>query len=226
DLIPALAGAGVQIVSTGTTAAFVESLGIAVTRVEEITGFPECLDGRVKTLHPSVHAGLLADLAQPAHVRQLDELGIAPFDLLVSNLYPFSRTVAAGAGIDESIENIDIGGPAMVRAAAKNHATVAVVTSPAQYSMVVDALASGGFSLQQRRFMAARAFADIAGYDAAVARWCAQVLAPAPVGWPETTATLMRKATALRYGENPHQSAALYLDPAAPPGIAQARQYG
>ncbi len=226
DLVQALAGAGVEIVSTGNTAVLVESLGAAVTRVEELTGFPECLDGRVKTLHPSVHAGLLADLSQPSHINQLEELGVVPFDLLVSNLYPFSRTVASGASPDECIEKIDIGGPAMVRAAAKNHATVAVITSTGQYRMVVDALASGGFSLEQRRALAARAFGDIAEYDAEVARWCADVLAPEPDGWPDTTAAVMRKTAALRYGENPHQRAALYVDPASPPGLAQARRLG
>jgi phosphoribosylaminoimidazolecarboxamide formyltransferase/IMP cyclohydrolase len=224
ELIQALAAAGVEIVSTGNTAARVESLGFAVTRVEDLTGFPETLDGRVKTLHPSVHAGLLADLTQPSHVDQLEQLGLQPFDLLVSNLYPFSQTVASGAGVDECIEKIDIGGPAMVRAAAKNHASVAVISSPDQYADVLDALANDGFTLEQRRALAARAFADIAEYDVAVARWCATVLAPSEDGWPDTTATVMRKAGALRYGENPHQRAALYLDPASPPGLAQARQ--
>jgi phosphoribosylaminoimidazolecarboxamide formyltransferase/IMP cyclohydrolase len=226
DLIRALGGAGVEIVSTGNTAARVEALGFAVTRVEQLTGFPECLDGRVKTLHPSVHAGLLADLQLDEHVRQLDELGIAPFDLLVSNLYPFSETVASGASVQECIEKIDIGGPAMVRAAAKNHASVAVVMSPARYPLVARALADGGFTLAARQALAAQAFADIAEYDVAVARWCASVLNPSEDGWPAATATVMRKATALRYGENPHQRAALYVDPASPAGLAQARQLG
>ncbi|MQA27948.1 MAG: bifunctional phosphoribosylaminoimidazolecarboxamide formyltransferase/IMP cyclohydrolase, partial [Micromonosporaceae bacterium] len=128
DLARGLAEAGVRIVSTGSTAAKIEAAGVPVTRVEELTGFPECLDGRVKTLHPNVHAGLLADLRLPSHASQLDELGIAPFDLLVANLYPFTETVASGAAPDECVEQIDIGGPAMVRAAAKNHASVAVVT--------------------------------------------------------------------------------------------------
>jgi phosphoribosylaminoimidazolecarboxamide formyltransferase / IMP cyclohydrolase len=226
DLIRGLGDAGVEIVSTGNTAALVESLGFPVARVEQLTGFPECLDGRVKTLHPAVHAGLLADLTSPSHVEQLDQLGLAPFDLLVSNLYPFSETVASGASVAECIEKIDIGGPAMVRAAAKNHASVAVVTTVEQYPAVRAALAAGGFTLAQRQAMAARAFADIAEYDAAVAAWCADVLAPSEDGWPETTVTVMRKGTALRYGENPHQRAALYVDPAAPAGLAQARQLG
>ncbi len=226
ELLPALGAAGVEIVSTGNTAALVESLGLPVTRVEELTGFPECLDGRVKTLHPSVHAGLLADQDVPAHVEQLAALGLQGFDLLVSNLYPFRETVAAGSTVDECIEKIDIGGPAMVRAAAKNHGSVAVVMSPAQYPLILAALAEDGFTLEQRRALAARAFADIAEYDVAVARWCATVLAPAEDGWPAVTATVLRKGATLRYGENPHQRAALYLDPASPPGLAQARQLG
>ncbi len=226
DLIRALGRAGVQIVSTGKTAGLVESLGVPVTRVEELTGFPECLDGRVKTLHPKVHAGLLADLRQERHRDQLDELGIEPFDLLVSNLYPFSETVASGADVDGCIEQIDIGGPAMVRAGAKNHATVAVVTSPAAYPLVLRALDEGGTTLAERRELAARAFADIAAYDVAVAQWCAQELAPAEDRWPEFAGTALTKAAVLRYGENPHQRAALYLDSDVPPGLAQARQLG
>src|SRR5689334_16148971 len=194
ELAQALHAAGVQIVSTGSTASTIEKSGVPVTKVEQLTGFPETLDGRVKTLHPSVHAGLLADLTQPSHVEQLQQLGIAPFDLLVSNLYPFTQTVASRASVEECVEQIDIGGPAMVRAAAKNHASVAVVTSPDQYPLVVRALADGGFTLAARRAFAARAFADIAEYDVAVARWCARVLAPSEDGWPETTATVMRKA--------------------------------
>jgi phosphoribosylaminoimidazolecarboxamide formyltransferase / IMP cyclohydrolase len=226
ELIGALGRAGVQIVSTGKTAGLVELLGVPVTRVEELTGFPECLDGRVKTLHPKVHAGLLADLRQERHRDQLDELGIEPFDLLVCNLYPFSETVAAGADVDGCVEQIDIGGPAMVRAGAKNHATVAVVTSPAAYPLVLRALDEGGTTLAQRRELAARAFADIAAYDVAVAQWCAQELAPAEDRWPEFKGTALTKAAVLRYGENPHQRAALYLDAHVPPGLAQARQLG
>src|SRR6185436_17645851 len=182
ELLRALGAAGVELVSTGNTAALVESLGLPVTRVEELTGFPECLDGRVKTLHPKVHAGLLADVRLDAHRSQLTELGIEPFDLLVSNLYPFTETVASGASVDECIEKIDIGGPAMVRAAAKNHPSVAVVTSVDAYPLILDALRDGGFTLTQRKMLAARAFADIAEYDVAVANWCATTLAPAQ--WP------------------------------------------
>ena len=157
DLARALHQAGVEIVSTGSTAAAIRSAGLPVTAVEDLTGFPECLDGRVKTLHPAVHAGLLADPGRPEHRAQLDELGIAPFELLVSNLYPFEQTVASGAGPEESVEQIDIGGPAMVRAAAKNHARVAVVTEPAMYPAVAMAVAEGGFTLEQRRRLAAAA---------------------------------------------------------------------
>jgi phosphoribosylaminoimidazolecarboxamide formyltransferase/IMP cyclohydrolase len=229
-LARALHASGVEIVSTGSTAAAIAGAGAPVTRVEDLTGFPECLDGRVKTLHPAVHAGLLADLRHEDHQRQLDALGVAPFDLLVSNLYPFSRTVTSGAGVDECVEQIDIGGPAMVRAAAKNHASVAVVTSPSAYPEVLAALREGGFTLAARRALAARAFADIAEYDVAVATWTARTLvdlddpAPGAACWPEFAGVAARLATVLRYGENPHQSAALYADPAVPPGLAQARQ--
>jgi phosphoribosylaminoimidazolecarboxamide formyltransferase / IMP cyclohydrolase len=224
ELAQALHAAGVQIVSTGSTAGAIEAAGAPVTRVEELTGFPECLDGRVKTLHPAVHAGLLADLRREAHADQLAELGLAPFDLLVSNLYPFRETVAAGATADETIEQIDIGGPAMVRAAAKNHHSVAVVTSPAGYPELLAALREGGFTLEQRRVLAARAFAGIAEYDLAVAEWFAASFAVDSGGWPAFAGLGLRRAAALRYGENPHQAAALYLNPASPPGLAQASQ--
>jgi phosphoribosylaminoimidazolecarboxamide formyltransferase/IMP cyclohydrolase len=223
----ALHRAGAEIVSTGSTAATIEAAGVPVIKVETLTGFPECLDGRVKTLHPRVHAGLLADLRLEAHAEQLDELGVAPFDLLVSNLYPFQATVASGASPDECVEQIDIGGPAMVRAAAKNHASVAVVTDVSAYPEIMRALAGGGFTLDQRRALAARAFADIAEYDVAVANWCVTALAPElsePAGWPEFAGLGLRRGSALRYGENPHQQAAVYVDPAAPAGLAQAEQ--
>jgi phosphoribosylaminoimidazolecarboxamide formyltransferase / IMP cyclohydrolase len=230
ELARGLHAAGVEIVSTGSTAAAIEAAGVPVTSVEELTGFPECLDGRVKTLHPRVHAGLLADLRRPEHETELAGLGIAPFDLLVSNLYPFAETVASGAGVDECVEQIDIGGPAMVRSAAKNHASLAVITSPSAYPQVLAALSEGGFTLPQRRALAARAFADIAEYDVAVADWTARALvdldepAPAAACWPEFAGTAVRLASVLRYGENPHQAAALYANPAAPPGLAQAEQ--
>ncbi|MFC7534818.1 bifunctional phosphoribosylaminoimidazolecarboxamide formyltransferase/IMP cyclohydrolase [Actinoplanes sp. GCM10030250] len=222
ELAQALHAAGVEIVSTGSTASTVEKAGVPVTRVEELTGFPEVLSDRVKTLHPRVHAGLLADLRLDAHVQELRDLDIEPFDLLISNLYPFTETVASGAGEEECIAKIDIGGPAMVRAAAKNHASVAVVTAVSAYPLVLEALANGGFTLTQRKLLAARAFADIAEYDVAVANWCATVLAPSE--WPEFAGLALRRSSVLRYGENPHQQAALYSDPGAPTGLAQAEQ--
>jgi phosphoribosylaminoimidazolecarboxamide formyltransferase/IMP cyclohydrolase len=214
ELAKALHEAGTEIVSTGSTARTIEQAGIPVTQVEQLTGFPECLDGRVKTLHPRVHAGLLADTMNPGHNQQLIDLGIAPFQLLVSNLYPFEQTVASGADDSEIIEQIDIGGPAMVRAAAKNHGSVAVVTSPAQYADVLAALAGDGFTEQQRRRLAARAYAHTAAYDAAVSSWFAASYAPDEVaqetGWPDLIAQVWTRAEALRYGENPHQKAAIY----------------
>jgi phosphoribosylaminoimidazolecarboxamide formyltransferase / IMP cyclohydrolase len=214
-LAEALHAAGVQIVSTGSTAATIAAAGIPVTPVEELTGFPECLDGRVKTLHPAVHAGLLADLAKSSHREQLTALGILPFDLLISNLYPFEQTVASGADPAQCVEQIDVGGPAMVRAAAKNHATVSVVTSPASYPDVTAALAAGGFTLAQRQRLAAQAFAHTAAYDAAVSSWFAAVYAPdevaAQTGWPDVVGAMWTRKDVLRYGENPHQRAALYL---------------
>jgi len=231
-LAKALHAAGAEIVSTGSTARVIEGAGIPVTKVEDLTGFPECLDGRVKTLHPRVHAGLLADSASAGHRQQLADLGIAPFELLVSNLYPFEQTVASGAGPQEIIEQIDIGGPAMVRAAAKNHGSVAVVTSPAQYGDVLAALADGGFDEQQRRRLAAQAYAHTAAYDAAVSSWFAASYAPDEVaretGWPDLIAQVWTRSDALRYGENPHQQGAIYKAAArtgaadADPGIASA----
>jgi phosphoribosylaminoimidazolecarboxamide formyltransferase / IMP cyclohydrolase len=215
ELARSLHAAGVEIVSTGSTADTIRAAGVPVTRVEDITGFPEALDGRVKTLHPAVHAGLLADLGRPAHQARLDELGIAPFQLLVSNLYPFEAAVGGGAPPAECIEQIDIGGPAMVRAAAKNHAHVAVITDPSRYADVEAAVAAGGFTLRQRQRLAARAYAHTAAYDAAVASWFASAYAPdetaVETGWPDVTAALWTRRGVLRYGENPHQRAALYV---------------
>jgi phosphoribosylaminoimidazolecarboxamide formyltransferase/IMP cyclohydrolase len=225
ELAQRLAAAGVEIVSSGGTASHLEREGIPVTKVEELTGFPECLDGRVKTLHPKIHAGLLADRRLETHRAQLAELGIEPFDLLVSNLYPFQQTVASGASAEECVEQIDIGGPAMVRAAAKNHANLAVVTSPVFYDLVLSALERGGFSDGERRMLAARAFADIAEYDVAVAEWCAQELSPSDQWWPEFGGLALRRVAALRYGENPHQKAALYAASGAA-GLAQSQQLG
>jgi phosphoribosylaminoimidazolecarboxamide formyltransferase/IMP cyclohydrolase len=214
DLAGGLHAAGIEIVSTGSTAAAVSAAGVPVTQVEKLTGFPECLDGRVKTLHPAVHAGLLADLAQPAHRAQLDDLGISPFQLLVSNLYPFEAAVAGGAPPEECVEQIDIGGPAMVRAAAKNHQHVTVITDPLTYGAVLEAVAGGGFTLEQRRRFAARAYARTAAYDCAVASWFASAYAPdetaRETGWPDVTGAVWTRRDVLRYGENPHQRAALY----------------
>jgi phosphoribosylaminoimidazolecarboxamide formyltransferase/IMP cyclohydrolase len=224
ELAAGLHAAGVEIVSTGTTASRIAALGVPVTAVSDLTGFPECLDGRVKTLHPKVHAGILADTRNPDHVKQLDELGIAPFDLVVSNLYPFRETVASGAQGDDVVEQVDIGGPSMVRAAAKNHASVAIVVSPSSYPDVLAAVAGEGFDLAARRRLAATAFAHTAAYDVAVATWFGQELAPDEDWWPPFAGLALERAEILRYGENPHQKAALYVDRDAAPGIAQAEQ--
>ena len=176
ELVRGLHDAGVELVSTGGSAALIDGLGLPVTKVEDLTGFPECLDGRVKTLHPKVHAGILADRRLESHVQQLADLGIEPFDLVVSNLYPFAQTVASGASPDECVEQIDIGGPSMVRAAAKNHPSVAIVTSPERYADVLAAVAAGGFTLAQRQRLAAEAFVHTATYDVAVASWMGNVL--------------------------------------------------
>jgi phosphoribosylaminoimidazolecarboxamide formyltransferase / IMP cyclohydrolase len=226
DLARGLHAGGVELVSTGSTAARIGAAGVPVTRVEELTGFPECLDGRVKTLHPRVHAGLLADAANPEHRAQLARLGIEPFQLLVSNLYPFEATVASGASPEQCVEQIDIGGPAMVRAAAKNHGSVAVIVEPSRYADVLAALAEGGFTLDQRRALAAEAFAHTAAYDIAVASWFASAGAPDETardsGWPRMAGALWRRADVLRYGENPHQRAALYARSGPGEGIAAA----
>ena len=222
ELAVALLEAGVEIVSTGGTARRLQELGLAVTPVEAVTGFPEILDGRVKTLHPGVHAGILADRRRPEHVDALAELGIAPFDLVVVNLYPFRETVASGASAEECVEQIDIGGPAMVRAAAKNHPSVAVVVDPDRYGDVVSAVRSGGFTLDQRRALAADAFRHTATYDIAVASWMETVLVPDSAGFPSWAAGSWDRAAVLRYGENPHQRAALYRH--WRPGLAHAEQ--
>ena len=220
----ALVEAGVEIVSTGSTARSLADAGLPVTQIEQVTGFAECLDGRVKTLHPKVHAGLLADLRLESHRAQLNELGIAPFDLLVSNLYPFSATVASGATPDECVEQIDIGGPAMVRSSAKNHPSVAVVTSPGQYPRLLEALAGGGFTLAERQQLAAEAFAHTAAYDIAVAGWLREEVTEAAEPFPSWAGASWRLAEVLRYGENPHQQAALYRNDGTATGLAGARQ--
>ena len=225
ELARGLAAAGVEIVSTGSTAARIAEAGVPVTPVEAVTGFPECLDGRVKTLHPRIHAGILADRRLPDHVNQLTELDIKPFDLVVVNLYPFSETVASGATEDEVVEQIDIGGPSMVRAAAKNHPSVAVVVTPAAYGDVLAAVESGGFTLAERTSLAAQAFRHTATYDIAVASWMGNVLAPdAENGFPGWVGFSATRQTTLRYGENPHQGAALYRNDHGDAGLAGARQ--
>ena len=234
ELAAALHAAGVQLVSTGSTAATIAATGVPVTPVEELTGFPECLEGRVKTLHPRVHAGILADLRKEDHAAQLAELGIEPFELVVVNLYPFAATVASGAGQDAVVEQIDIGGPSMVRAAAKNHPSVAVVVDPTRYADVVAAVSRGGFTLAERRALAAAAFVHTATYDVHVASWMGNVLAPTdevradsgPVatGFPAWLGATWDRQAVLRYGENPHQGAALYTNGHLPQGLATAEQ--
>jgi len=225
ELAQALGKAGVEIVSTGSTAATIAAAGVAVTQVSDLTGFPECLDGRVKTLHPRVHAGILADRRLESHRDQLVELDIQPFDLVVVNLYPFTATVESGAAPDECVEQIDIGGPSMVRAAAKNHPSVAVVVDPAKYDEVREALVSGGFELEARKRLAAQAFAHTAAYDLAVASWFSSVYSPADdEQFPAFFGVAFERADVLRYGENPHQPAALYRGESMTPGIAQAEQ--
>ena len=246
DLAAALAAAGVEIVSTGSTAATIREAGHAVTDVSEVTGFAEALDGRVKTLHPAVHSGLLADLRLADHRAQLEELGFAPFELVVVNLYPFEQTVAAGKPAADIVENVDIGGPAMVRATAKNHANAAIVVSPGRYDEVIAAVQAGGTTLELRRSLATEAFVHTAQYDGAVANW---FLDQQDAGWEDAPAVAEAEASeedevaaifatsegyvgyevfglresVLRYGENSHQRAALFSENAGV-GIAQATQ--
>lgn len=275
ELATALAGAGVEIVSTGSTAAKIAEAGVPVTPVDDVTGFPEVLEGRVKTLHPMIHAGILADQRKADHREQIDELGVKAFDLVICNLYPFTQTVAGGGNFDECVEQIDIGGPSMVRAAAKNHPSVAVVTSPDSYAAVIEAARAEGFTLEQRRELAARAFAHTATYDLAIAGWFADQLDLDDVRdeldeacethldasdaafleslgfaideeaeeiveaddeegeMPAFVAEAFERVDSLRYGENPHQNAAVYREIADEedldenellPGIANARQ--
>ena len=223
ELATGLHNAGVALVSTGSTASKIADAGIPVTKVEDLTGFPETLDGRVKTLHPRVHAGVLADTRRPEHLQQLEELGVEAFELVVVNLYPFTDTVASGATPDECVEQIDIGGPSMVRAAAKNHPSVAVVVDPARYEDVLTAVAGGGFTLAERTSLAAQAFQHTAAYDVAVASWMSSVLVDSDEQFPEWVGGTWDRSAVLRYGENPHQAAALYVSPTGG-GIAQAEQ--
>jgi phosphoribosylaminoimidazolecarboxamide formyltransferase/IMP cyclohydrolase len=225
DAAHALIDHGAEIVSTGGTRWALLAAGMAVTDVAEVTGFPEMMDGRVKTLHPVIHGGLLGVRNAPAHAQSMRDHDIPPIDLLYVNLYPFEATVAAGAGFETCVENIDIGGPAMIRSAAKNHGHVAVCTDLEDLAEVLVALKShGGTSLALRRRLAARAFARTAAYDAAIAAWFATATATGAQGWPARKAVAGDLAQAMRYGENPHQSAALYVFPHPRPGVATARQ--
>lgn len=233
ELAAALGKAGVEIVSTGSTAKTIRDAGVNVTDVSEITGFPESLGGRVKTLHPAVHAGILADLRLDSHESQLEELGIAPFELVVVNLYPFVETVRSGAKPEDVIEQIDIGGPALVRASAKNHANVAIVVSPERYGDIIQSLTAGGTTFAERRELAAQAFAHTAAYDMAVAGWfaersrseqkVAEGTQESVSEWPQALALEGNLEATLRYGENSHQRAAIYRT-ANGRGIAQAKQ--
>ena len=218
--------AGIAVVSTGSTAQHIVAAGVPVTAVEDLTGFPELLDGRLKTLHPSVHAAILADRRRSEHLDQLSERGIEPFDLVVVNLYPFTATVVAGAPPEECVEQIDIGGPAMLRAAAKNHASVAAIVDPARYGDVLEAVSVGGFTIDQRRRLAADVFTHTATYDVHVASWMGNVLAPTDdgSGFPAWIGGTWDRGAVLRYGENPHQRAALYISGFSPEGLATAAQ--
>jgi phosphoribosylaminoimidazolecarboxamide formyltransferase / IMP cyclohydrolase len=219
----ALAGHGIELVSTGGTAKAISAAGLKVRDVSELTGFPEMMDGRVKTLHPKVHGGLLAMRDNAAHTESMQAHGIAPIDLLVVNLYPFEATVEKGADFEECIENIDIGGPAMIRAAAKNHGDVAVVVEAQDYQAVLNELAAnkGATTLALRRRLAAKAYARTAAYDAAISNWFAAEL---NTDAPDFRAFGGRLIQALRYGENPHQQAAFYRTQDQRPGVATARQ--
>jgi len=219
----ALAERGVALVSTGGSARTLAEAGLPVTEVAAVTGFPEMLDGRVKTLHPAVHGGLLARRDRPDHLAKLAEHGIAEIDLLVSNLYPFAATVASGAGREDCIENIDIGGPALIRAAAKNHEFVAVVTDPGDYAAVLAEIAanSGAIGRDMLRRLARKAYATTAAYDAAISLWFAK---DQGVVFPETLVGAASLAEETRYGENPHQRAAFYRTGDPRPGVATARQ--
>ena len=221
DLARALAAQGAEILSTGGSAKALRDAGIPVTEVSDYTGFPEILDGRVKTLVPKIHGGILGRRDLPAHVAQMEEHGIGPIDLVAVNLYPFEKTVASGADADTCIENIDIGGPALIRAAAKNHAHVVVLTDPAQYEGLIDALGDGGTTLEMRRAYAGAAYARTAAYDAAIAAWFAK---QAQQPFPERFIMAGQRAEILRYGENPHQKAAFYRDGTVRPGVATAQQ--
>ena len=220
DLGKKLEKAGIEILSTGSTANVLREAGVKVIAVEEYTGFPEMLGGRVKTLHPRIHGGILADQGDPKHLEQLAEQDIAPFDLVVINLYPFTETIASGAEFAECIEQIDIGGPSMLRGAAKNHNSVAVISDPSQYELLSSALDNGGFTLQERRELAMKTFRKTAEYDIAISEWLSGEL-----NQNDWRAKVWKKIADLRYGENPHQAASVYLESTSPAGISSAKQH-
>jgi phosphoribosylaminoimidazolecarboxamide formyltransferase/IMP cyclohydrolase len=211
---------GIEILSTGSTAKVLREAGVKVIAVEDHTGFPEMLGGRVKTLHPRIHGGILADQSNPNHLQELADADIAPFDLIVINLYPFTQTIASGAEFSECIEQIDIGGPSMLRGAAKNHNSVAVISDPTQYSLLNSALEQGGFTLEERRNLAMNTFRKTAEYDIAIADWLADDL-----NQNDWRAKVWHKISDLRYGENPHQSAAVFMDDSNNHGISSAKQH-
>ena len=215
----ALSSAGIEILSTGSTAKNLADAGIAVTEVSSYTGFPEIMGGRVKTLHPRVHGGILADQNNPEHLAAIAELDIKPFDLVIINLYPFAETIASGASFEESIEQIDIGGPSMLRGAAKNHGSVAVICQTSQYDQLLDAIKAGGFTEAERRQLALKVFRTTAEYDLAIATWLGQSDGN---NLPEWFGHIWHREDSLRYGENPHQSAAIYSGGSA--GIVGAQQ--
>jgi len=215
----ALSSASIEILSTGSTAKNLADAGIAVTEVSAYTGFPEIMGGRVKTLHPRVHGGILADQNNPEHLAAIDELDIKPFDLVIINLYPFAETIASGANFEESIEQIDIGGPSMLRGAAKNHGSVAVICQTSQYDQLLDAIKAGGFTESERRALALEVFRTTAEYDLAIATWLGQSEGK---DLPEWFGHIWKQENSLRYGENPHQSAAIYSGGSA--GIVGAQQ--
>jgi phosphoribosylaminoimidazolecarboxamide formyltransferase/IMP cyclohydrolase len=219
ELGNALQVAGIEIVSTGSTAQTLSAAGVSVTEVSAYTGFPEIMNGRVKSLHPRIHAGILADQNNPEHLSAISELDIAPFDLVIINLYPFAETVASGATFEESIEQIDIGGPAMLRAAAKNHSSVAVISDPSQYDQLLKAISNDGFTLSERRQLALEGFRKTAEYDLAIANWLGQTDSHE---LPEWFGQIWNRKSALRYGENPHQDAAIYAGTGS--GVVNAHQ--
>ena len=219
ELGAALSKAGIEIISTGSTAKTLQGSGIAVTEVGEYTGFPEIMGGRVKTLHPKIHSGILADQDNSDHMQAIADLDIEPFDLVIINLYPFAQTIASGAAYAECIEQIDIGGPSMLRGAAKNHGSVAVISKVAQYDALFAAISAGGTTLEERRNFALEVFRTTAEYDLTIASWLGTQIS---MDIPDWFGLIWKRESSLRYGENPHQSAAIYRG--GPPGIVNAVQ--